>query len=50
MGHETRKMDPHAWLKEFGEHYEFIAVYVDDLLIASKDPQDVVDALISKNH
>jgi bacillopeptidase F (M6 metalloprotease family) len=28
-----------------GDHYEYIASYVDDLAIASKDPQAIIDAL-----
>jgi hypothetical protein len=31
-----------------GEHYEYIAVYVDDLAIASKDPKSITDSLINK--
>ena len=32
-------------MKDMGDHYEYIAVYVDDLIIASKDPQGVIDML-----
>jgi hypothetical protein len=28
-----------------GDHYEYIAVYVDDLLIASRKPQEIITAL-----
>ena len=28
-----------------GDHYEYIAVYVDDLLIASKDPSKIITEL-----
>ena len=40
-------MEPDAWLKDCGEYYEHIAVHVDDLLTASKDPQSVIDTLIN---
>ena len=30
-----------------GDHYDYIAVYVDDLLIASKDPKSNIDTLES---
>ena len=30
-------------------HYEYIAVYVNDLLIASKTPQAIVDLLTNKH-
>jgi len=29
-----------------GDHYEYIAVYVDDLMIASKDPDSIIKMLI----
>ena len=28
-----------------GTHYEYIGTYVDDLLIASKNPKKIIDAL-----
>ncbi len=32
-----------------GDHYEYIAVYdVDDLMIASRNPQVIIDALTSE--
>ena len=33
-----------------GDHYEYIAVYVDDLLIASRQPQSIIDQLTAKPH
>ena len=33
-----------------GDHYEYIGVYVDDLIIASRNPQAVIDALMAKPH
>ena len=41
------KMELDMWLKDCGDHYKGIAVYIDDLLIASKNPKGVV--VISKN-
>ena len=38
------------WMKDCGDHYEYIACYVDDLLIASKDPQKIIDALEAEPH
>ena len=43
-------MDPDIWLRDCKEHYECIAVHVDYLLIASKDPQGVVDTLTNNHH
>jgi hypothetical protein len=33
------------WMKDMGDHYDYITVYVDDLLIASKDPKSIIEAL-----
>ena len=38
------------WMRDAGDHYEYIAVYVDDLLIASKDPKAITDALEGEDH
>jgi hypothetical protein len=43
-------MEPGIWLKDYGEHYEHISIHVDDLLIASKYPQSVIDTLINNHH
>ena len=37
-------------MRDAGDHYEYIAVYVDDLLIASKNPQGIIDQLQAKPH
>ncbi len=36
------------WMRDCQTHYEYIAVYVDDLLIASKKPVDIIDDLENK--
>ena len=30
------------WYKDLGTHYEYIATYVDDLMIASKNPRELI--------
>ena len=45
MGFFPSKAEEDIWMRDKGDHYEYIAVYVDDLLIASKDPGSIVDAL-----
>ena len=50
MGYESCEMEPGMCLKYCGEHYEHIAVCVDDLLISSKDPQGAADDLTNKHH
>lgn len=43
-------MELDIWLCPYEEdHYEHIAVCVDDLLIASKDPKQIIDALTNKH-
>ena len=38
--------DPEVWMRDAGDHYEYIGVYVDDLVIASRDPQAILDSLM----
>jgi hypothetical protein len=47
MGFQPSRSDPDIWMRSCGDHYEYIACYVDDLLIASRKPQVIVDALTS---
>ena len=42
MGYRPSKGEPNLWMKDCEEHYEYIATYVDDLMIASKDPDGVI--------
>ena len=39
------KAEPDIWMRDKGDHYEYIGVYVDDLLIVSKEPQSIIDKL-----
>ena len=48
MGFFPSKAEEDIWMRDQGDHYEYIAVYVDDLMIASKDPKGIIDALTSK--
>ena len=45
MGFFSCKADPDIWMRDMGDHYEYIAVYVDDLLIASRKPGAITSAL-----
>ena len=42
------KAEPDIWMRQNGEHYEYVAVYVDDLAFAVKDPQTFITALREK--
>ena len=46
MGFTPSKAEPDIWMRNMGDHYEYIAVYVDDLMILSKKPQALIDELI----
>ena len=32
------KADPYLWMRDYGDHYEYITVYSDDILVFRKDP------------
>lgn len=46
MGFFPSKAEQDIWMRDKGDHYEYIAVYVDDLLIASKTPKVITDILM----
>ena len=48
MGFEPSKAEPDIWMRRNGDVYEYIAVYVDDLAIAAKDPKAITDVLKGK--
>jgi Reverse transcriptase (RNA-dependent DNA polymerase) len=37
------------WMRAAGNFYEYIAVYVDDICIAAKDPQSIIETLKNKH-
>ncbi|KAL7574195.1 hypothetical protein ACA910_014870 [Epithemia clementina (nom. ined.)] len=50
MGFTPSKNDPDNWMRpsKDGKVYEYIAVYVDDLAIAAKDPAKICQILRDK--
>jgi hypothetical protein len=48
MGYSTCKADPDVWLKDCTTHYEYVCVYVDDIMMLGKDPQSFFDELTHK--
>ena len=46
MGFSPCKAEPDIWMRNAGDVYEYIAVYVDDLAIAARDPKKITDALV----
>jgi hypothetical protein len=49
MGFSQCKSDSDIWMRARGDHYEYVAVYVDDLLIASRDPEKIIKELQEKH-
>ena len=48
LGFSPSKADFDLWMKDCGTHYEYIATWVDDLLIMSKDPMAIITDLKKK--
>jgi hypothetical protein len=48
MGFFPCKAEPDIWMRRVNYHYEYIATYVDDLAISSKDPKAITNILMSK--
>ena len=38
VGFRHYKTDPYLWMQDYGDHYEYITVYSDDILVFRKDP------------
>ena len=45
IGFEPSWADANIWMKKKGDHYEYIGVYIDDLIVVSKDPMAILDQL-----
>jgi hypothetical protein len=45
LGFKKTKHDPDLWMIDKSSHYEYLATYVDDILIWSKDPIAVIKSL-----
>ena len=48
MGFTPSMAEEDIWMRDKGDHYEYIGVYVDDLMIASKEPEKIISALEMK--
>jgi len=49
MGFFPSKAEKDIWIRDKGDHYEYIAVCVDDLMISSRTPEVIVNALIDEH-
>jgi hypothetical protein len=48
MGFFPCKAEPDIWMRRVDDHYEYIATYVDDLAVSSKDPKAITNTLMNK--
>ena len=37
--------DPDVWMLDAGDHYEYICMYVDDILVMKKNPMEFINKL-----
>ena len=42
--------DPEVWIRDAGDVYEYVGVYMDDLLVAMKEPEKFFEALQAETH
>ena len=47
LGFKPTYADPDVWIRDAGTCYEYVVVYVDDILTALKDPKSFYSALQS---
>ena len=45
LGFRPSKVDPDFWIRDKGDHYDYIARYVDDVIVISKNPMEVMTEL-----
>ncbi|MGH7973993.1 MAG: reverse transcriptase domain-containing protein, partial [bacterium] len=45
LGWTPSYADSDVWMMNCGDHYEYICVYVDDLIAVGKKPMDIIDEL-----
>ena len=48
MGFSPSKAENDIWMRRNGDVYEYLGIYVDDVAIAAKDPQSIVDTLTNQ--
>ena len=45
LGFRPSKADPDFWIRDMQDHYDYIARYVDDVIVFSKDPMSIMAEL-----
>jgi hypothetical protein len=46
MGFTPSKAEPDIWMRQNGNIYEYIGVYVDDLAVVTRNPQAIIDVQV----
>jgi hypothetical protein len=49
-GFVPSKADPDVWMKDFGDHWEYICTYVDDLIYAGHNARLFFDDILQSKH
>jgi hypothetical protein len=49
MGFSPSKANPDVRMHDFITHYEYVIVYVDDIIFIGKEPQQFFDSLTNEN-
>ena len=47
MGFMPCKMDPDIWLRDAGDVYELVCMYIDDITCMMKEPAEFFETLIN---
>ena len=50
FGFQPSFADSDVWMRDAGDAYEYVCTYVDDLLVAMRNPQPFMDALQAEPH
>ena len=45
MGYKQCMADNDVWMKQCSDHYEYVCVYVDDIMHMARNPQHLFDKL-----
>jgi hypothetical protein len=45
LGYKSSKADSDLWMKDCGDHYEYLATFIDDVVSWSRDPMAVIAEL-----
>eukprot|EP00957_Ditylum_brightwellii_P042446 3214313-Ditylum_brightwellii.AAC.1 len=49
LGFDPSKADQDLWMQDAGDHYKYVAKYIDDLLIISRSPMAILEQLKKPN-